>query len=202
MRSLKLVLLILLSLFSTDISAKIYICVDEQGKRHYSDKRCPTTPGKVSQSYAMTNRVVAPQNVIAYSSVLKLARESLALLMILEPTDSTYINLYDDVSVAQRRHSNFINNPDRSRFRGYNPLGLASQKRLIAGLSSACREQGHMSICGAIEGNSWFSSQATDFFQIKSQSQTNASQHCDKATRAHAGGVISLEMRNSFCLAN
>ncbi|NNJ72690.1 MAG: DUF4124 domain-containing protein, partial [Enterobacterales bacterium] len=171
MRCLKLILLILLPFIITDISAKIFICVDEQGKRHYSDKRCPTTSGKVSQSYAMTNRVVAPQNVITYSAVLKLARESLALLMILEPNDSTYINLYDDVSTAQRRHSNFINNPDRRRFRGYNPLGLASQNRLIAGLSSACREQGHMSICGAIEGNSWFSSQATDFFKISNQSQ-------------------------------
>ena len=199
MRCIFVLLILLFSGFTTEVSAKIYICVDDAGKRHYSDKRCPTTSGKKSESYSMTDKVIAPRNVVAFTAVLKLSRESLALLMILEPQDGTYKVLYKDISKAQTRHRQFIASPQRSRFRGYNPMGLALQNRLIASMSKACRQRGHMSICGAIEGNPWFSIQESDFYNANSISRAMVNKYCEKANRAHEGGVISNQMRTSFC---
>lgn len=199
MRCLKPLLLILTTFFITDISAKIYICVDDTGKRQYSDKRCPIKSGTKTESFSMTNRVIAPSNVIEFTAVLKLSRESLALLMVLEPNDSSYGSLYKDISNAQINHRKFLANPQRQRFRGYNPMGVALQNRLIASMSNACRKLGHMSICGAIEGNSWFSTQEADFLQGRTHPRALSGKFCDKAGRAHVGGVISNQMRISFC---
>ena len=189
----------LLSTWTDTVQAKIFICIDEQGRKHYSDKMCPRKIAKQTEYYRVKGKTIPPKNVTDYTPVLKLARESLALLQLIEPDQLVYSALYDTINKAHNRHVHFLSFPESKRFARYDPLGTSLQQQLIATLSTACRIRGHLTICAAIEGNPWFTALEQEYFDLYKENFRLTKRFCEKAESAHIGGVISRQMQNFFC---
>jgi len=197
-------LLILIITCWTSINAQIFICVDGNGQRHYSDKRCPTSKGQKTESFSEKGKIVPPKSVTVFTAAIKLVKQSFALLTIYEPTNDTYQSLYQRSLQIELKHQRFISSPNRRKFNRYNPFGMDLQTRIITNLSEACRVKSYMTICSTLEGNPWIATLENEY-----SSQTTEASHdvnkeqrdklCKKATNAHSGGVISNSMLAYFC---
>lgn len=197
------VLFVLVIIEPVEVNAQIYICVDTNSQRHYSDKKCPQKKRRQEGSIDKTGKAHATSNVKMFSSVLRLLKRSYALLTIYEPGNQEYSELYNRVTTAELKHMRFLSNPIRSQFSNYNPLGKQLQKRVIQSISDACRNRGYFSVCATIEGNPWISQTERDEFlsdmENKYASVSEDNSLCDRAVDANTGGVISDEMKTFFC---
>ncbi len=204
MKSLFSLLIILLC--CNEVSAQIFICVDENGRKHYSDKRCPVKKTSSNKNNSATinrfGKLEIPDAVKAYSVAIRVIKEGFSFLATREPENAEYVNIYRMVARAERRHLDFIANPSSDRFQSYQPFNRDDKKIIIASLSNACRIRGYFTICSTIEGNPWLSEEElrhlTDNWPRRSL-DGSADSSCDKATTANTGGVISDKMMRYFC---
>jgi hypothetical protein len=186
-----------------EAQAQIYICVDENGQRHYSDKRCPGKKLTQAASVDKRGQERAPDNVQIFGSAIQLLKRSYALLTIYEPENREYSELYNAVSRAEMKHMRFMSNPMPSRYNNYSPFNKDTQARIIASISDACRYRGYFSVCAAMEGNPWIAKLEMNYHREElrtnySHSSSN-SDFCDKAVDAREGGVISDDLMAYFC---
>ena len=206
---MKLLIALIITLFwCADLSAQIYICVDESGRKHYSDKRCPAkkqnNAGKMSSSGTINKfgNLEIPENIKAFSIAIRVIKEGFSFLATREPANAEYIRIYRMVANAERRHLSFIANPDEDRFTSYRPFNQSNQDIIISSLSNACRMRGYFTICSTIEGNPWLASveqrHLADGWPRKSIEE-GADKSCEKAASANTGGVISDKMMRYFC---
>ena len=190
------------------LNAQIFICEDETGRKHYSDKRCPlqnqNISGVMNKSGTINKlgKLEIPEEIRAYTSAIQVIKQGFTLLTIREPRNREYADVYQLVTQAERRHQIFISNPDEKRFKTYRPFSVENQQRMIRSLSDACRKRGYFSICSAIEGNPWLTNEEKALLNSMTEEQRfrkNDKSSCDKATVAHSGGVISDKMLLYFC---
>lgn len=190
------------------LNAKIFICVDETGRKHYSDKHCPrqnqNVTGTMNKSGTINKlgKLEIPEEIRVYTSAIQVIKQGFTLLISREPQNREYADVYQLVTVAERRHQMFISNPDEKLFETYLPLSAGERERMISSLSDACRQHGYFSICSAIEGNPWLSKEEQNLLNSMPEQQRFRERDtfsCDKATSAHSGGVISDKMLMYFC---
>ena len=200
--------ILLLFLCTTELSAKIFICIDDKGRKHYSDKRCPLPGQKIDGTVSklgIANRygkLEIPDEIKAYTAAIQVIRHSFSVLSDREPANQGYKMLLQLVTYAEQKHTRFIQTPDESRFGTYQPFSNANLNEIVASLSDACRIHGYFSICSAIEGNTWISKEEKRYLSEQNNrkaSDTNRKKSCDKANVAHTGGVISDKMVRYFC---
>ena len=113
-----LVCFLILILCCTELSAQIFICVDENGRKHYSDKRCPAKKSSANKTKSATinrnGKLEIPEEVKAYSVAIRVIKEGFSFLASREPNNAVYVRIYRMVARAERRHLNFIANPDEA----------------------------------------------------------------------------------------
>jgi hypothetical protein len=199
--------LLLLSLcYLPDTSARIYVCVDNNGARHYSDKKCPTANTKRTETINKLGKKNIPDSVLAFTPMIQVLKRALTLINKQTTDKSIYTRAHRSILQAERNHTNFISQQQSSFTENYSPFDKIELLSLIAAISYACRSEGMMSICGVIEGNNWLKQQETNYLEdlemkglnllVTSERQNKL---CNKARTAHTGGVITRNMRNYFC---
>ena len=143
-----------------------------------------------------------PEEIKAFSIAIRVIKEGFSFLATREPTNTEYVRIYRMVANAERRHLNFISNPDTRQFTTYRPFDTTNQEIIITSLSNACRMRGYFTICSTIEGNPWLASveqrHLADAWPRKHIDE-GADRSCEKATSANTGGVISDKMMRYFC---
>lgn len=200
-------LLLVLLFFSPPVEGKIYVCIDGNGARHYSDKKCPINNKFKTEVISDLGKVTLPNSVLEFTPIIQIVKRTLALAAEQMPNKELYRKAYQYTLDAEIAHQRFLSQKHKKVPYNYNPFDPVKLVDIIAAISDSCRTQGYMSICGVIEGNYWLNGEE-QIFLTKLQKKNNQpkiaganqKKYCEKAKMANLGGVISRRMLASFCL--
>ena len=155
-----------------------------------------------------SGRKAVPQSVLQYTPILQILKRALLLIKQEMPNDEQYQRAYNYTLKAERYHTNYIYSQKSQFPENYSPFDSIELTNIVAAISHACRAQAFMSVCGVIEGNAWLNGQERIYLSDRLGQGLNyfvtpeaRNDKCKKAVNAHAGGVISSNMRSYFCEA-
>ena len=197
-------LLLMFFLVPSIAEGRIYVCIDGNGARHYSDKKCPLNRQFKTEVINDLGKVTLPDSVLEFTPIIQIVKRTLSLAAMQIPDKELYRKAYQYTLDAEVTHQTFLSKAHKKVPLNYNPFDPVKLVDIIAAISDSCRNQGYMSICGVIEGNYWLNGEEQIFLK-KSQNQpmvtpSNQKKFCEKAKIANQGGVISRRMLDSFCL--
>jgi len=197
-------LLLMLFLVPSISEGRIYVCIDGNGTRHYTDKKCPINSKFKTEVINDLGKVTLPNSVLEFTPIIQIVKRTLALAAEQMPDKELYRKAYQYTLDVEIAHQSFMSKAHKKVPNNYNPFDSVKLADIIAAISDSCRIQGYMSICGVIEGNYWLNGEEQLFLK-KSQNQpmiipSNQKKFCEKAKTANQGGVISRRMLDSFCL--
>jgi len=173
--------------------------------RSYSDKKCP--PSKNTKSEVINNlgRAALPDSILQFSAIIKVVKRTLRIVIEQSPENNLYSRAYRYTQDAEVNHRTYLSTKHRSYPQNYNPFEPIELSDVIAAISNACRIEGYMTVCGAIEGNYWLNGEVLIYLKNKkNKAYSNAEANndiafCNKAKRANYSGVVSRRVVNSFC---
>ncbi len=197
-------LLLMFFLTPSIAEGRIYVCIDENEARHYSDKKCPINNKFKTEVINDLGKVTLPNSVLEFTPIIQIVKRTLALAAEQIPNKALYRKAYQYTLDAEIAHQRYMSKTHKKVPNNYNPFDPVKLVDIIAAISDSCRAQGYMSICGVIEGNYWLNGEEQMFLKNAQNkpiiTPSNQKKFCEKAKIANQGGVISRRMLDSFCL--
>ncbi|MCP3674104.1 MAG: DUF4124 domain-containing protein [Gammaproteobacteria bacterium] len=203
-KNITITLLLMFFLIPSITEGSIYVCIDGNGARHYSDKKCPISNKFKTEVINDFGKAAFPDSVLEFSPIIQIMKRTLALAAEQMPDKELYRKAYQYTLDAEVGHLRYMSTTHKEVSNNYNPFDPVKLVDIIAAISDSCRSHGYMSICGAIEGNYWLSGEEQRFLKNAQNkplsSPSNQKKFCEKAKIANQGGLISRRMLGSFCL--
>ncbi len=195
--------------FPIQVEGAIYVCVDNNGARHYSDKKCAINKALKSEVMNNSGKYSLPDSVQKFTHIIQMLKNTLSLINQQTPGVDLYQRAYKYSLDADSKHNKFLSIRHKTMPVKYNPFEPEKLTKIIAAISKGCRIDAYMTVCGAIEGDDWLSTEEQNYrqkqragdFQYYATPQNNKLL-CEKAKRANQGGVISKGMQEVFCQEN
>jgi len=200
------IFIILLLFLPRPAEARIYICVDEKGTRHYSDKKCPINKKLKTEVINNLGKAVIPDSILEFTPIIQIIKRTLTVINEQIPNNDLYKRALKYSIEAELFHNKFLTKRHKVFPKDYNPFEPVKLVNIIAAISHGCRSQAYMTICAAIEGNYWLNGEEQIYLKQQQESglhyvvtEANSKSYCKKATIANQGGVVSHKIVQYFC---
>jgi len=199
--------LFLISFVSSHVDGAIYICLDNKGIKHYSDKKCPIKKTVKTVIIKDLGKTSIPNSILEFTPIIQNVKAALRFIKELIPDNELYQTAYGYTLTTERSHNNYIATKHRSHPKIYSPFDPIKLEHIVAAISHACRAEANMTICGVIESNYWLSGEEQIYLKNQIQKDIHLrvtaidkNKLCEKAKLASQSGVISRKMVDNFCL--
>lgn len=206
MNGIGVILLLVIIFFPSQVEGRIFVCTDNDGKRIYSDKKCPVNKKFKTAVYGTTRQIILSDTVHGYTPKIQILRRTLSYIIKQTPENELYQNAYMNCLQAEIIHNKVLTKPYKKQQVNYSPFVTDQLEQIISVISNSCRVDGYMTTCGSIEGFDWL--QKEELIYLNKQlrnglhplvSTADQKLLCQKAMVANQSGVISEKMQEYFC---
>jgi len=190
-----------------ETSAGIFVCIDANGQKSYSDKKCPPSNKKKSQVINDLGRTTVPDSILQFTAIIKVVKRTLRVVIDQSPDNGLYRRAYRYTQDAEVNHRKYLSKQHKNYPINYNPFAPIELSDIISAISGSCRINGFMTVCGAIESNYWLNGEEQIYLsKSRVSAYTNSTKGndialCNKAKRANYSGVVSGRVVDYFCKA-